>query len=362
MDTVFSHIIQKRFSQVTEDVATDALAFIVHTSEHARAGFMKLLRRIEPGLPDLMWRTQQSDDGIRPDMWGFADSTPRVYVENKFWAGLTSNQPVAYLHSLAQGNSTTILLVIAPAAREQMMWRELLARMNESAIGFTEREGSGGAFRACDTSLGPILAMTSWTSLLASLEQDARDDPRAMSDLQQLRALCIAADSEAFIPISRKETSDQRIPAFIMQLYAISQESVGEGLIEGFLNVDGLSSSASSTGIGRYFRFSDRTSFYLWIGIRFDLWRRLGNSPLWLLMGSNRSGHVEHLRAIVEPWAARRNAPSCLENSQFCIGLSPEAGVEKAAVVRGIVDELRDLSRLFPVETDEPEAERPLDG
>ncbi len=28
MQTVFSHVIQKRFSQVNEDVATDALAFI----------------------------------------------------------------------------------------------------------------------------------------------------------------------------------------------------------------------------------------------------------------------------------------------------------------------------------------------
>ena len=34
MQTVFSHIIQKRFSQVNEDVATDALAYILVESRN----------------------------------------------------------------------------------------------------------------------------------------------------------------------------------------------------------------------------------------------------------------------------------------------------------------------------------------
>jgi len=53
MQTVFSHIIQKRFSQMNEDVATDALAFILHSSESARTGMMKLLRGIVADIPDL---------------------------------------------------------------------------------------------------------------------------------------------------------------------------------------------------------------------------------------------------------------------------------------------------------------------
>ncbi len=31
MHTVFSHIIQKRFSQVNEDMATDALAYVLES-------------------------------------------------------------------------------------------------------------------------------------------------------------------------------------------------------------------------------------------------------------------------------------------------------------------------------------------
>lgn len=53
MQTVFSHIIQKRFSQVNEDVATDALAYILGSSESARNGMMKLLRSIVSRSPGI---------------------------------------------------------------------------------------------------------------------------------------------------------------------------------------------------------------------------------------------------------------------------------------------------------------------
>ncbi len=46
-------------------------------------------------LPELTFKTQQTEGSIRPDMWGFAGNEPCVYIENKFWAGLTDNQPVS---------------------------------------------------------------------------------------------------------------------------------------------------------------------------------------------------------------------------------------------------------------------------
>lgn len=101
MQTVFSHIIQKRFSQVNEDVATDALAYVLESSEAARRGMMMLLRGLVPEMPPLRFVTQRTKAAIRPDMWGLSELEPRVFVENKFWAGLTDNQPVSYLKQLA---------------------------------------------------------------------------------------------------------------------------------------------------------------------------------------------------------------------------------------------------------------------
>src|SRR6266446_3116350 len=124
MNTVFSHIVQKRLSQENENVATEALTFIVDSSEHARTGLMKLLRGIAPDLPSLRFRTQQTEGSARPDMWGLDGGTPRVFIENKFWAGLTENQPVEYLRLLAQFPSPVALLVVVPEARLQTVWRE----------------------------------------------------------------------------------------------------------------------------------------------------------------------------------------------------------------------------------------------
>jgi len=53
MNTVFSHIVQKRLSHETEDVATEALAFIMRSSESARLAMLQLLRGIEPDVPSL---------------------------------------------------------------------------------------------------------------------------------------------------------------------------------------------------------------------------------------------------------------------------------------------------------------------
>ena len=78
MSTVFSHIIQKRFSQENENVATNALAYVLQSSDAARNGMTKLLRGILPNLPLLRFKTQQMEGVIRPDMWGYADSERRI--------------------------------------------------------------------------------------------------------------------------------------------------------------------------------------------------------------------------------------------------------------------------------------------
>ena len=75
---------------------------------------MKLLRGIEADLPDLHFRTQQTEGSIRPDMWGFDGLDPRVFVKNKFWAGLTDNQPVSYIEQLSAFTQPTVLLVVVP--------------------------------------------------------------------------------------------------------------------------------------------------------------------------------------------------------------------------------------------------------
>jgi len=349
MQTVFSHIIQKRFSQVNEDVATDALAFILNSSEYALTGMMKLLRGIVADIPDLHFRTQQTEGSIRPDMWGISEIGPRVFVENKFWAGLTENQPIAYLKQLAQYTQPTVLLVVVPEAREQTMWREHIRRLEDVGISVTVRDITAGIVRSVKTEIGPILAITSWTKLLSALELEIADNHSAKSDLCQLRALCEAADSEAFIPISATELTDQRTPAFILQMNSIVQASVGLAVTEGVLNIKRLMPQASWERIGQYARLSNEQGVGIWLGINFRLWKKYGETPFWLVFSSTEFGRAHEVRALVEPWAAKQGLFTALQNDEFVVAVDIVFGEDKDQVVRNIVDRFKEIADVLSV-------------
>jgi hypothetical protein len=344
MQTVFSHIIQKRFSQEKEDVATDALAYILESSDAARRGMTKLLRGIIPDLPQLRFKTQQAEGTIRPDMWGFADTEPRAFLENKFWAGLTDNQPISYLKQLAAFSQPTVLLVVAPAARERTLWRELSRRLLDAGISTSERDRAAGVVRSVATQLGPVLALTSWTSVLSVLEHESVDDPSARGDLAQLRALCDAADLDAFTPVSGEELSDQRTPAFVLQLGSIIQEAVDLAVQQNVLSIRRLNPQASWERIGRYARMSGEQGVGVWFGIHFGLWKSHGMTPLWLVFHEGEFGRATEVRPLVEPWAAKNRILTATTNRDFAVALEIPVGEEKANVIRSLVDDLKPIA------------------
>ena len=354
MQTVFSHIVQKRFSQVNEDVATDALTFVLHSSESARNGMMKLFRGIASSMPALRFRTQQSEGSIRPDMWGYDEDEPRVFVENKFWAGLTDNQPVSYLEQLAEYSQPTVLLVVVPETRERTLWRELIRRLEEAGISATKQDTAAGIVHSITTQKGPILALTSWTRLLSALELEVADDQSARSDLLQLRALCEAADSEAFMPISSAEVTDQRTPAFILQLSFIVQASVDLAVTEGVLNITRLMPQASWERIGRYARLSDEQGVGMWLGIHFGLWKKHGGTPLWLVFSPTEFGRALEVRALLEPWAAKEGVFTTFQNDEFAVAVDIACGEDKDQVVRSVVDRLKALADVLCVLNQKP--------
>ena len=347
MQTVFSHIIQKRFSHVNEDVATDALAFILSSSEAARNGMMKLLRGVVPELPPLHFHTQQTEGSIRPDVWGFAGTEPRAYVENKFWAGLTDNQPVFYIEQLAEYVQPTLLLVIGPATREHTLWRELSRRLGDAGISVSTKDAGPSVFRAVRTDVGPVLALTSWTSLLSTLERETAEDHSVRSDLIQLRALCDAANNQAFVPISPSQLSDQCTPAFILRLGDIAQASVNLAVTEGILNITRLLPQASWDRIGRYMRFSSGEGVGAWLGIRFDLWREHGGSPLWLVFTPGDFGRAQEVRPLLAAWITECDVVSAIGDQEVAVAIDLPAGQEKEGVIRSVVNRLKEIADIL---------------
>jgi len=353
MKTVFSHIVQKHFSQKYENIATETLDFILQCGESARSGLMKLLCGIAPSLPNLNFRTQQTEGNARPDMWGFDGTVARAFIENKFWAGLTENQPVTYLKLLAKHPQPSVLLVVVPATREETIWRELLLRLGDAKVSVSGRDTSAGIVRSVRTELGPMLALVSWGKLLSMIEAELTDES-TKNDLRQLRALCDAADSQAFQPISCTELTNQRTPAFILQLSEIVEKVVGLAVTEGILSIERLLPQSDSTRIGRYVWVSSRTGAGAWFGTHLELWREHGGTPLWLVFHASNFGRAVEVRDLLESWCARKGFFSANDKDQFAIAINLVTGEEKEQVARFVVDQLRQiaevLSKLKPIE------------
>jgi hypothetical protein len=281
-------------------------------------------------------------------MWGFVDNEPRVFVENKFWAGLTDIQPVTYLRRLATCSEPTVLLVIAPAAREQTLWRELIRRLDDVEIAVSEREAVAGVAVCGATQLGPMLALTSWTKVLSVLEHEVVDDPGARGDLMQLRALCDAADNDAFAPASREQLSDQQSPAFIIQLGTIVQATVNLAVTQNVLDITRLNPQASWVRIGRYARVGGNHGAGAWIGIHFGLWKTHGATPLWLVFNDTDFGRAPEVRRLIEPWVEDNHMLAvAVDDGGFAIALDIPAGEEMESAVRTLVDQLRAIARVL---------------
>jgi hypothetical protein len=353
MQSVFSHLVRTRLATESENVATEALGFILESSEAARGGMIKLLRGLVPELPELWFRTQQSEGCNRPDMWGNdSEAKPHVFIENKFWAGLTVNQPLSYLRLLAKQPHPTVLLVVAPAAREGTLSREFQRILAEAGVSTSEQNAIACIGWSVATGLGPILALISWTKLLAFLEGEVADDLPATRDLLQLRALCQAEDSEAFAPLCLEQTSDQRTPSLILNLFSIIQATVDKGTSDGTIDVKGLGNNwaVSSSRVGRYARLAGR-SVGIWFGIHFRLWKRHGRSPLWVVFSRTPFGRSREVRRLLEPWALEADVLVAKDDDDFVVALDLPLGEEKGAVVSAVLQRLKEISiALSPLE------------
>ncbi len=100
--SLFAHL-ALQFGSHPENLATEALGYVLQNSETARAAVRDLLRGFGSTIDDeLTYATQSSGEhDARPDLVGRnATGAEPLLIEVKFWAGLTQNQPVAYLQRL----------------------------------------------------------------------------------------------------------------------------------------------------------------------------------------------------------------------------------------------------------------------
>lgn len=340
--SVLSHLI--RLDPHPEDLATEALAHVLRNSVTARAALNWILAQAGVALPDnLSFRTQQSgEDKSRPDLTGFdANNREVLHIEAKFDAGLTDNQPVAYLKRLPS-DSPGMVLFIVPDRRREFLWSELLRKI--------ELPASPPPGPVAKIPYGPhFLGISSWKYVLGALRSnlDAAGDVGAASDIRQLESACERIDEEAFRPLAAEELGPA-VPRRVLQLLALLSDIGTRMQSRTGLVASGRSSGAWGTGQDAYAYFQLPLSVGgapVGLSLSFELWAKGHETPIWLqIYQAEQQKHLREKLADLES-SSPPGVVFQFNNAYIPIRLPTKADREE--VLTEMVKQVLDISGRF---------------
>ena len=267
--------IARRYIGGREDVATDALAFILNRSDAARGAFGDFLGDRDADPPAIAEaRTQYFlPNGTYPDLACLdADGNILALVESKFWATLTDSQPVGYWEALPT-NSSAKLLFIAPSFRVNhgSLWDDLARRLQQAGhpLGTAHKADNRISAPVQDEDNPRRLMLCSWDLLINHLAQAALAgrDWQASFEIAELQGLA------ASVIAGTDQQRDENIKALIRSAIKRLEQS-------GWANTNHFGpGGALPNAEGNYLHFARA---FAWFGISYDE-RRNSNRPLWLV-------------------------------------------------------------------------------
>jgi hypothetical protein len=342
-NTVFGHL-ALQFASHPENLATEALAFILKNSITASRAFSDLIRLAGVDCPaNLHYETQQVGlEQSIPDMkCRDAEGRIRVILENKFWAGLTENQPVTYIRELPK-DVCGVVLFIVPEARVRLVWDELLIRCIAAENPVLEiRQHTNMTVGVLDGERH--LAIASWRNLLRALAGATMSSGEidCHGDIAQLEGLCNAMDEQAFLPLRGEELTNLEMARRIINFSDLPFEIAAAAESRGYCNRRGLRETAFRYCSGTYVRIG---TYEPWLGFDAKAWLRLGVSPLWVnFFPPPYSPTVEIREKLVR---FRTASPQrCFEfEGRVAVPIVLAAGVEKNRLVEEAVRQLGELA------------------
>ena len=332
-------LIARGYAAGRENAATEALCFILSHSDSARAAFSEFLGHGVASLPVARFSTQLLVAGAYPDMSCFDTDGRRVaFVESKFWADLTSKQPVAYWRALPYDQSAT-LLFLAPASRiahinKDSLWGELVERLRRAGYALGPVNQGKSLVTAKSTDGKHRLLLTSWDVLLEQLAQRTEKDGdcQACFELAELRGLACDAIKD----------DDPISDANLKKLIADAVKQLEES---GWVNTEGLAVGGSeSSHWVRFFCLGGAIT-----GLRID-YRAVTQTGkrLWLWFWNSRNPRssvgLEEVRdklgALAEPgleWLPK----------DVCVPIDLPAGAGRKATLDAIVAELERIAKII---------------
>ena len=341
-ETLLSRI-ARRHTIGREDVATDALAFILERSPAVRSAFANFLGAGEPEAPAIAKvQTQYSlPNGAAPDLACLGeDGKLLALVESKFWAPLTSNQPVTYWEALPADSHST-LLFIAPAERIDpgklwlsKLWDELEERLNQAGHELASPQKTEYAISApAKSGSNRRLMVTSWETLLDCLAQSALEhrDSQASFEIAELQGL-----ANSVIAGSK--------PGRYGDLNSLVTDTVNRMVQAGWANTNGLS---VGMGNGYWVRYLRLAGAYARFGIYYDEAKR-SNRPLWLAFGNFGGGDPGQVTTEeVRQRLASISSGEPIGFAGFYLPIDLLPGGDSEAAFSSIIAQLTDIARLI---------------
>ena len=268
----------------SEEIVTHTLGHILSSSEVSRQALRDFLltRDVDIGeIKRVDTQNQGKQGGGIPDLVTYDESgTERLLLEAKFWAGLTSNQPVTYLQRLPK-DKPSALLFVAPPVRLEELWQELRGRVSAEDCFDPINVNVEPEIRWCNVDEHRKLILTSWRFLLDSIAAQASSAvARTVNDIHQLQDM---AELRGFDPPQRGPLTPE-FPRSLPLLYGLIDDTV-ERLIERSLaEIPGgaYRPAVHRAYSVRYMTFCGvkNSSF----GIYFRDWRTYHHNPLWFTL------------------------------------------------------------------------------
>lgn len=256
-----------RFHPRMEEVAVAALAYILNRYPASRSGLNDVLQQAVPDLQlsDGSFETEAAAaDGTRPDvMQTGVDGEERLFIEAKFHASLTPNQPVPYLERLPE-DDVSALMFLAPSWRVETLWAQLLHRIDKAGM----RSSAEGSWCATVDGTEKHLLVTDWTTLLNNMEARLASAGEGLADVRQLIGLTRFAETNA-------PKSPHAGEALVKQVAAIGRSA-------GWISEEGLRPTPKPYGYGRYVSLGRRARLGVWVGFNTNLHEEFKDTPLWI--------------------------------------------------------------------------------
>ncbi len=296
-NSVLAHVVLGG-SLSSKPAATQALAFILKSSTYIADSFLGMLRNANSKFEEFKPVRIQAELGhgdSRPDLTIYdSDSDSYIFIENKFWAGLTEAQPVSYLKV---EKPPSALVFIVPEQRIHTVWNELKARCDEAKL--EQKDGADNGSVIWAEVDGKTMLITSWKYVLKGLLDAAHSGgyDAIRRDILQLQGLTNQMDTEAFLPLRADEVTDQGIARrqinYVDLVYDITVKLKNEKIAD----TEGRASNSYYTA-GRNLRVLGK--FESWFGVDLKVWRANGITPLWWHVDCNEqlSGIAGHSKEI----------------------------------------------------------------